>query len=87
MAEGTVSQVVARPVRTGVQLIPAAVITEFIDSFFYNLSDKQYAALLSLLLLLTSLIQTLIENRVGKGFLRTVPGKHVHALEEGVPQK
>lgn len=87
MADGTVSQVVARPVRTGVQLIPAAVLTEFYDSFIHDLSEKQYAALLSLLLLLTSLIQTLIENKVGRGFLRTVPGKHVHPVEKGVAEQ
>lgn len=61
---------VVNPTRTAVQLIPAAVLTEGVDSFLYDLSEKQYAALLGLLLLATSWIQNYMEYRKGKAFLK-----------------
>ena len=61
---------IANPVRTVVQLVPAYVLTEFVDSFINDLSEKQYAALVGVLLLATSLIQNLIEQYKGKALLR-----------------
>lgn len=81
MSTTKVSQAVARPARTAVQMVPSAVVTEFIDAFVHNLSDKQYAALAALLLLVFGYVQVLVENGIGKGFLRTVPGRHVATVE------
>lgn len=50
------SKVVTNPTRTAAQLIPAAVITEFVDAFIYDMHDKQYAAMLGLLLLACSIM-------------------------------
>lgn len=70
---GTVSETVARPVRSAVQMAPAAVITEIVDVFFYDLDDRGYAAVFAGLTLLFSYAQTALENYRGKGFLRRVP--------------
>lgn len=66
---GARSPVVANPIRTATQLVPAAVITELIDAFITNLNEQQYAALLAGLLLVTSVIQNLLEQRSGIKFL------------------
>lgn len=55
-------QSIVRPVRTAVQLAPAAVITEFADAFIYDMNDKQYAALAGVLLLVFSYSQNLYEE-------------------------
>lgn len=82
----TLSTTIANPIRTGVQLVPAVVLTEFIDSFLFDFSEKQYAASVSMLLLLTAFIQNGLENLKGKGFLRevadsTAPGEVVQEVE------
>lgn len=50
------NKAVTNPTRTAAQLIPAAVITEFIDAWIHDMNDKQYAALLGLLLLVCSVV-------------------------------
>jgi hypothetical protein len=60
---------VARPARTAMQLVPSAVVTEFVDAFVYNLSDKQYAALAGMLLLIFSYAQNLVEERKQRALL------------------
>lgn len=81
MATG-ISQQVARPVRTAAQLVPSAIITEFVDAFIHNLDDKQYAALGALLLLIFSFIQAHFEDVAGIGFLRQPNGHHVAVVNE-----
>lgn len=81
----TVAPQIARPVRTGVQLVGAGVVVEFIDAFFADLSDKQYAALLGLLTVVFGFIQVLVEDRLGKGFLRQPPDTPVEVVEETPP--
>lgn len=62
-----VSEALARPARTAIQAAPAAAITEFVDAFFYDMADKQYAALLVMLTLLFGWLQAAYENAQGKG--------------------
>lgn len=61
---------IANPVRTAGQLLPSAIIVEFIDAFVTNLSDKQYAALSGLLLLVFCYLQNLVEEIKGRAFLK-----------------
>lgn len=81
----SVSQSVARPVRTATQLATAGVLVEFVDSFFIDFSDRQYAAAVALLTIVLGWIQVVVENRAGKGFLRTPepPEQKVDVVEEG----
>lgn len=65
-----VSRAVAGPVRTAVQLVPSAIITEFVDAFFFNFDERQYTAFAGMLLLLFSWGQNLYESKSGKSFLR-----------------
>lgn len=83
-----VSQAVARPTRTFVQLSSSAVLTEFVDAFIRDLTDRQYGALLSLLTLVIGTGQVLIENATGKGFLRKPepPEKPVAITEDAEPE-
>ena len=67
--EGLQSPSIANPIRTATQLVPGVVITEFIDAFIHDLSEKQYAALIGILLLATSYAQNLWEQRKGIKFL------------------
>jgi len=73
MPKQTVSEVIARPTRTAVQATPSFAVTEFIDAFLYDMSDRQYGALVVLLTLIVGLVQNAVENYSGKGFLRKVP--------------
>lgn len=66
----TVTRAFAGPVRTATQLVPAFVITEFADAFIYDFDEKQYAAMAAAILLGTSLIQNVIEQARGRGFLK-----------------
>lgn len=63
---------VARPLRTAIQASPAWVITECIDAFIYDMSDRQFGALMGLLLVLVSWTQVLVENKAGVGLFRDV---------------
>lgn len=81
MATSTVSEVFARPARTAIQGGVSTVITEFIDSFLYDMTDKQYFALAALLTLVISAAQALIENRTGKAILRSVPPVEAPVVE------
>lgn len=68
-----VSEAIARPARTAIQAAPAAAIVEFVDVFFYDMNDKQYAALLVMLTLLFGYAQAAYENSRGKAlWLRKV---------------
>jgi len=68
----SVSTSIANPIRTGVQFVPSAAITEFIDAFIYDMDEKQYLAMAGLLLMLISYGQNFVENQRGRGFLREV---------------
>lgn len=77
--KSTVSETVARPVRTAIQMAPAYVFTDFVDAFIHNLSDKQYGALFGVLTIALAWGQTAIEDARGRGWwLRNVPPKHVN---------
>ena len=69
----TVSEIVARPVRTAVQMTPAALITEAVDVFIYDMDERGYTVVFGLLTLLIGYIQVGIENYSGKALLRKVP--------------
>lgn len=73
MTRQTVSEAVARPVRTAVQMAPSAVVTELIDVFVYDMDERGYAAVFGALTILFGWLQTARENAIGKGFLRAVP--------------
>lgn len=74
MSNTTVSEAVARPARTAIQMTPAAVITECVDVFVYDMDERGYLALFALLTLLFGYAQTTIENAKGRGWwLRDVP--------------
>lgn len=77
-----VRQNVARPVRTGTQLGVAEVIVQVVEAFFVDLNEAQHVALLAALTLATGILQIMIEDGLGKGFLRQVPGPQVEVVEE-----
>lgn len=79
----TVSEAVARPVRTAIQSGPGWAIIEIIEAYeFYDFTDRQYGITLLILTVVAGYIQNALENRRGKGFfLRTVPP--VQASVEG----
>jgi hypothetical protein len=61
---------VTRPVRTAGQASVAWLVTEGIDSFFYDFDDRQYGVVLGLLTVAFSWVQVLIENKTDTGLLR-----------------
>jgi hypothetical protein len=69
----SVSDAVARPVRTVSQGGAGWVITELIDSFLWNMNDRQYGILVIALTGVIGWAQVVIENHYGKAVLRTVP--------------
>lgn len=66
-----VSQVVARPVRTTAQAGTALILVDFIHAWFLDMSEVQFGATVAMLTVVIGFIQTLVENKTGKGFLRT----------------
>lgn len=75
MTSSTVSEAVARPVRTAIQSGPGWVIIEIVEAYeLYDFTDRQYGVTLLVLTVVTGYIQNLLENRRGKGFfLRSIP--------------
>lgn len=73
MARTTVSETVARPLRTAPQGGLAWAITEGIDAFIVDMNDRQYGILVVLLTIVVSFIQAVVENGIGKALLRTLP--------------
>lgn len=69
----TISQAVARPVRTGAQLSVAEVSIQVVEAFFYDLNEAQHIALLGALTIIYGVLQVLIENKAGKAVLRYIP--------------
>ena len=63
---------VTRPVRTAGQASLAWLVTEGVDSFFYDFDDRQYGVVLGLLTVTFSWLQVQIENHANKGLLRDV---------------
>lgn len=81
-ARKTVSEVLARPLRTAPQGGGAWAVTEFIDAFIHNMDDRQYGILVVLLTIFFSYAQTAIENYKGKAFLRQVPPLKVPVVDK-----
>lgn len=79
----SVSEVLARPVRTAVQGTPAWIITEMVDAFLVDLTDRQYGILVLFLTMVFSFVQTAIENKTGKGLLRNVPPTEAPVVDHG----
>lgn len=78
---GTVSEALARPLRTSGHLLVANVVTEFIDAVVYNMNDRQYLAVAALLTIFFSFLQAAIENYTGKAVLRTIPPADVPVVD------
>lgn len=79
MSNTTVSEAVARPVRTAIQMTPAAVVTEVVDVFIVDMDERGYLAIFALLTLAFGYIQTAAENAKGRGWwLRDVPPEGAH---------
>ena len=68
-----VNEAVARPVRTVTQGVLAGAILELVDSTFWDMPERTYAALLVLLTAVIGAAQVSIENGIGKAFLRQLP--------------
>lgn len=81
----SVSEVVARPIRTAAQATPSWILTEFVDAWIFDMSERQFAATVLLLTMLFSYGQAAVENAAGRGFLRKVPPKKVPVVEPETP--
>ena len=79
-----VSQSIARPVRTGLQLVSAGVLVELVDSTIWDMTDRQYAAVVAALTMVLGFIQVVIEDSTGKALLRvpSPPAPEVDVVEE-----
>lgn len=69
----TVSEATARAGRTAPQGGLAWALTEGVDAFFYDMTDRQYGVLIVLLTIVFAFVQAAIENGIGKALLRNVP--------------
>lgn len=77
MTTSKVSEALARPARTAGQGTAGWVGTEFIDAFIYNMNDRQYGILVVVLTIVFGWIQVVVENYLGKAFLRRIPAVEV----------
>lgn len=64
---------IANPARTALQGGAAVVITEFVDAFLLDFSDKQYLAAVGMLTLTFSWAQALIETKIGRALFKQNP--------------
>lgn len=83
MPQSKVPDTVARPVRGAAQGATSYIVVEFVDSFLYDMNDKQYGAAVALLAILFSFIQVVVENYMGKAVLRTIPEPDAKVIDEG----
>lgn len=65
-----VSELIARPIRTLPQAAIAYAIAEFWDSFINDLTEKQYGALVGILVILLSALQIAVERLSGLALFR-----------------
>ena len=72
MANSKVSEALARPARTVGQGGAGWVVTELIDSFLWDMNDRQYGILVIALTAVFSWLQVQIENRSNRALLRNV---------------
>lgn len=82
MAHTTVSEAIARPLRTAPQGGLAWAVTEGIDAFIVDMDERQYGVLIVLLTMVFSFVQTAIENGIGKAFLRRLPATEQPIVDE-----
>lgn len=88
-----VSESVARPVRGLGQGGVGWVVVEAIEAFnIYDFTEQQYGIAVVIVSAVVSFIQNALENRLGKGLLRSVPPREVPVVdtdataEEGVQE-
>lgn len=86
MSHATVSEAVARPLRTAGQGGLGWIVTELVDAFVYDMTDRQYGVLVLALGVLFSFLQTVAENHTGTAVLRTIPPVRAQVLDEGPVQ-
>lgn len=84
MSSRRVSDAVARPARTTVQMGLGAVIVEFLAAFWLTFDERQYAISVVVAGIVVGFLQVLIENRTGAALLRRVPPVKV-PLADGPP--
>lgn len=85
MSTHTVSEVVARPVRTAGQGSLGWIVTELIDAFFVDLSEQQYGVLVLALTVVFGFIHVAVENGLRKAILRTIPPLEAEVVSD-VPE-
>jgi hypothetical protein len=66
-------------------MTPAAIVTELVDIFVFDLDERGYLAVFAGLTLLLGWAQTLVENHYGKAFLRKVPPYDVPVTDTTPP--
>jgi hypothetical protein len=77
-----VPQKLARPARTAGQGGLAYALVEVIDSFGADFTTRQYGAILLLLTIVIGYLQIMVEDGLGKGLLRKIPGPEVQVVEQ-----
>ena len=82
MSETVVRDSVARPVRGGAQGGVGWALTEFTDAFLWDMNDRQYGILVVLLTMVVSWLQVLVENGLGKAFLRKIPKQPAPVVDQ-----
>lgn len=68
-----ISEVINRPVRTGVFFGAAETYVQFHEAFIKDLNEGQHVALLGMLTLVLNFVVVAIENKTEKALLRNVP--------------
>lgn len=69
----SLSDKVALPLRTSIQLVVASAVVEFTDAVIVDMDDRAYQASVVLLTIVISVVQNAIEARKGKALLKTDP--------------
>lgn len=83
MPTHTITEAAARPLRTAGQGGLGWIVTELIDAFAWDLTDRQYGVLVLAFGVLFSFVQTTVENRTGKALLRTIPPRRAEVVDGG----
>ena len=76
-----VSESIARPVRTAVQMGLSAAIVQAVDATV-DLTGEQVTAYTLLGTIVLSCVQAAVENRTGKALLRSIPPRDVPVADE-----
>lgn len=79
MSNKSVKDTIARPLRTGVQVTAGVIAADFVDAWFFDMTEAQYGSLAVVITVVFAFMQNVSETYFGFAF-----GRDAHNTDEPV---